>query len=119
MKVDLSKIDQTQFMVHQHVLNVSKHKGQYTFHVHGTTNNFVFSNELELNSFKDLYLKTLDDSCKNTETWDTSFLFIMDRNNNSDWILIGAVNNEDNSLYPQDVLNAFAKFSGLKRPHNY
>lgn len=112
------------------LLIVSKYKGEYILRTRGTTDATVLDNGYELEVFKEKYLSILDKSCNNIDTWNTSFLFewltasqdhtiVLKYENVPDWILIGAVNHDDYSLFQQDVLNAFAKVNGFKRPEQY
>jgi hypothetical protein len=111
-------------------LIVSKWRGVFILRTRGTVDATVLENGHELEIFKEKYLPILDKSCNNADTWDTSFLFewltaskdhtiVIKYDNVPEWVLTGAINHEDYSLYQQNVLDAFAKFSGFKRPETY
>ena len=112
------------------LLVVSKNKGQYILRTRGTSDATKFDNGFELETFKQRYLKLLDDSCGNVDTWNTSFLFewltgmsdkaiVLKYEHVPDWILIGAVNHNNYSLFTQDTLDAFAQSLRLKRPEKF
>ena len=111
------------------LLIVSKYKGHYIIRVRNYLNASQLETGHEIAIFKDRYLTILDDSCKNADTWEVSFLFeylsvskkytIISYENVPDWILIGSVNHNDYSLVSQPALNAFAKLVGLKRPEQF
>lgn len=112
------------------LLIVSKYKGQYILRTRGTLDASKLETGAELEIFKEKYLPILNESCNNVETWEISFLFewltasddhtiVLKYTNVPDWILVGAINHGDYSLYPQDVLNSFAMLSGFKRPESF
>jgi hypothetical protein len=112
------------------LLIVSRYKGQYILRTRGTVDATKFENGFELEVFKNLYLNILNDSCYNADTWETSFLFewltavagkeiVLKYENVPNWILVGAVNHGDYSLFPQDVLDVYAKMHGFNRPEHF
>lgn len=112
------------------LLVVSKYAGQYILRTRGTIDASKLETGAELDIFKKKYLQILDDSCKNEETWNTSFLFewltaskdheiVLKYDNVPDWVLVGAINHENYSLYPQDVLDSFAMLNGFLRPESF
>lgn len=112
------------------LLIVSKYKGSYILRTRGTSDATKFDNGPELEVFKSKFLLLLDNICGNKDTWNTSFLFewltaeadktiVLKYENVPDWILIGAVNHEDYSLYTQKVLDEMASLNGFKRPEKF
>lgn len=112
------------------LLIISKIKGQYILRTRGTVDATIHENGAELEIFKEKYLPILDNSCDKSDTWNVSFLFewltaskdhtiVIKYDDVPEWIFIGAVNHDDYSLFPQDVLNAFAKLYRLKRPEQH
>lgn len=112
------------------LLVVSKYRGQYILRTRGTVDATPFENGYELETFRKDFLPKLDSSHKFVNTWDTSYLFewltaaedkqiVIKYDNVPDWILIGAVDHVDYSLFQQDVLNEFANFFGFKRPEQF
>ena len=112
------------------LLIISKNKGQYILRTRGTVDATIHENGAELEIFKEKYLPILDNSCAKSDTWNVSFLFewltaskdhtiVIKYDDVPEWIFIGAVNHDDYSLFPQDVLNAFAKLYRLKRPEQH
>lgn len=112
------------------LLIVSKYKGQFILRTRGTVDATKFDNGFELEVFKEKFLPVLDYSCKNVDTWTTSFLFewltasvdhsiVLKYENVPDWIFISVINHDDYSLYTQDELNSFALTHGFKRPEQF
>ena len=112
------------------LLIVSKYKGQFILRTRGTVNAVVLENGYELEKFIVEFLPKLKAACSGEDTWPTSFLFewltasadhtiVLKYDNVPDWILIGAVNNEDYSLFRQSELDALALACGFKRPEQH
>ena len=112
------------------LLIVSKYKGQFMLRTRGTVNAMVLENGYELTKFADEFLPKLVAACSSSDTWPTSFLFewltaspdhtiVLKYENVPDWILIGAINHEDYSLFLQSELDTLASACGFKRPDQH
>lgn len=112
------------------LLIVSKYKGHFILRTRGTVNAFGLENGYELNKFVEEFLPRLKTACSSSDTWPTSFLFewltasadhtiVLKYENVPDWILIGAVNHEDYSLFLQSELDSLALTCGFKRPEQH
>ena len=112
------------------LLIVSKYKGQVILRTRGTVDATRLENGYEIEIFKQNFLPLIESSCNNVDTWNTSFLFewltassdhtiVLKYENVPDWILIGAINHLDYSLWTQGELDKLAKNVGFKRPEQH
>lgn len=110
------------------LLVVSRYKGQYILRTRGTVDATKLENGYELEVFKNTILPSVGNPA--ADTWDYSFLFewltasadhkiVLKYENVPDWILIGAINHNDYSLYTQRQLNEYADLMTLKRPEQF
>lgn len=107
------------------LLIVSKYKGNVILRTRGTVDASALDNGYELQTFRETYLKRLDD---NRETWPCSYLFewvsptqriILNYGENPAWHLIGAVDHIFYSLWTQERLDKCANFINAERPITY
>lgn len=119
------------------LLIVSKYKGNHILRTRGTINAIPLANGYELEIFKEKYLPILDnrhvssrDCDRPDDTWTCSYLFewltasedhtiVIKYENVPEWILIGAINHWDYSLFTQAELDDIARISGFKRPDKF
>jgi len=111
------------------LLIVSKYNGQYILRTRGTVDASIMANGHELEIFKNVILKKLDELPVDvTGSWNYSMLFewvspinkiVLNYGDEPDWYLVGVVNHINYSLQMQDTLNEFARVADLKRPATY
>lgn len=108
------------------LLIVSKWKGNYILRTRGTVDAHKFNNGYELELFRSNHPEVFS-YFKDSETWDFSLLFewlspanrVVIRVEEPQFNLVGVVNHEDYSLWPQDFLDKLAKDFCCGRPKTY
>ena len=113
-------------------LIVSKYKGQFIVRTRGTVDAAnMEKNGFEIEIFKQTILPEFSGLCandRNRDTWDFSFIFewtsplnqiVINYGDVPKFVLIGAINHKDYSLWNQEELNNFAGACHFLRPATY